>query len=60
MFYILSGSVRISGEGGLIRTMGPGEYFGEMSMLLSAPRTATVTATEPATRLVGLSKKILS
>ena len=57
MFYILSGSVRISGEGGLIRTMGPGEYFGEMSMLLSAPRTATVTATEPATRLVGLSKK---
>jgi YihY family inner membrane protein len=57
MFYILSGSVRISGKGGLLRTMGPGEYFGEMSMLLSAPRTATVTATEPATRLVGLSKK---
>jgi YihY family inner membrane protein len=57
MFYILSGSVRISGEGGLIRTMGPGEYFGEMSMLLSAPRTATVTATERATRLVGLSQK---
>jgi YihY family inner membrane protein len=57
MFYILSGSVRISGKGGLIRTMGPGEYFGEMSMLLSAPRTATVTATEPATRLAGLSKK---
>ena len=57
MFYILSGSIRINGEGGLIRTMGQGEYFGEMSMLLSAPRTATVTATEPATRLVGLSKK---
>ena len=57
MFYILSGSVRISVEGGLIRTMGPGEYFGEMSLLLSAPRTATATATEPATRLVGLSKE---
>jgi len=57
MFYILSGSVRISGERGLIRNMGPGEYFGEMSMLLSATRTATVTAMEPATRLVGLSKK---
>ena len=57
MFYILSGSVRISGQGGLIRIMGPGEYFGEMSMLLSAPRTATVTATEPATRLAALSKK---
>jgi YihY family inner membrane protein len=57
MFYILSGSVRISGEGGMIWTMGPGKYFGEMSMLLSAPRTATVTATEPATRLVGLSQK---
>jgi YihY family inner membrane protein len=57
MFYILSGSVSISIEGGLLRTMGPGEYFGEMSMLLSAPRTATVTVTEPATRLVGLSQK---
>jgi len=57
MFYVLSGSVRISGSGGLIRTMGPGEYFGEMSMLLSGPRTATVTAREPATRLVGLSQK---
>ncbi len=57
MFYVLSGSVRIKGKGGLIRTMGPGEYFGEMSMLLSGPRTATVTATEPATRLVGLSQK---
>jgi CRP-like cAMP-binding protein len=26
-------------------------------MLLSTPRTATVTATEPATRLAGLSQK---
>ncbi len=57
MYYILSGSVRIGGEGGLLRTMSPGEYFGEMSMLLSSPRTATVTAMEPDTRLVGLSKK---
>jgi membrane protein len=57
MFYILSGSVRIMGETGYTRTMGPGEYFGEMSMLLDAPRTATVIVAEPDTRLVGISRK---
>jgi YihY family inner membrane protein len=56
MFYVLSGSISISREGSLIRTMGPGEYFGEMSMLLAAPRSATVMVTEPTTRLVSLSK----
>ena len=57
MFYILSGSVTINGRDGLIRTMGAGEYFGEMSMLLDAPRSATVIVTEDHTRLAGISRK---
>jgi membrane protein len=57
MYYILSGSVKISGESGYIRVMGPGEYFGEMSMLLDAPRTATVTVMEAETRLINISRK---
>lgn len=57
MFYILSGSVHITGEKELIRAMGQGEYFGEMSMLLDSPRTATVTVAEPGTRLIVLGKK---
>jgi len=47
MFYLLSGSVRISKGGQLLKTLGPGEYFGEMAMLVGAPRNATATAAEP-------------
>jgi CRP-like cAMP-binding protein len=56
LYYILSGSVTITREEGLIRTMGPGDYFGEMSMLLNARRTATVTAAEPGTHLAVISR----
>jgi membrane protein len=57
MYYLLSGSVRVIGDQGIIRTMGPGEYFGEMSMLLDSPRTATVTVAEEGARLIVLSRK---
>jgi len=46
MFVIRSGRVRISAGGRELRTMGPGEYFGELTMLLNAPRTATAEAVE--------------
>ncbi len=46
MFYILSGSVCISKGGQLLKTMGPGEYFGEMAMLIGAPRNATAMAAD--------------
>jgi CRP-like cAMP-binding protein len=35
--------------------MKAGEYFGEMAMLLKAPRTATATVSEPDTKLVTIS-----
>jgi membrane protein len=57
MFYILSGSVRITGGKDLIRVMRQGEYFGEMSMRLDSPRTATVTTAEAGTRLIVLARK---
>jgi membrane protein len=44
LFYILSGSVTIEKKGRPIGTMQRGDYFGEMSMLLDAPNTATVIA----------------
>jgi YihY family inner membrane protein len=57
MFYLLSGSVRVMGDQGILRIMKQGEYFGEMSMLLDSPRTATVTVAEEGARLIVLSRK---
>jgi membrane protein len=55
MFYILAGSVTISKGGQTLKIMKKGEYFGEMAMLLNAPRNATAQAAEP-TELVIISQ----
>lgn len=56
MFYILSGSVNILKKGLLLRKMGPGDYFGEMAMLIQVPRTAAAVAAAHDTRLVIISE----
>jgi membrane protein len=55
MYYILSGAVAIIKDGKILRVMNEGEYFGEVAVLLDAPRTATTTVIEPGTRLVSIS-----
>jgi CRP/FNR family transcriptional regulator, cyclic AMP receptor protein len=55
-FVILEGSARASIPGKKSRTMRPGECFGELALLDSAPRSATVTA-ETDMRLVVLSSR---
>jgi hypothetical protein len=50
LFYVIDqGTFRVSqrpatGDPVTLRTMGPGEVFGEIGLLTSSPRTATVTA----------------
>jgi small-conductance mechanosensitive channel/CRP-like cAMP-binding protein len=48
MFVVCEGRVRVTvGESGAeVATLGPGAYFGEMSLLTGDPRSATVSAIE--------------
>ncbi len=50
MGVVLSGSCRVlRGEDTQIGTIGPGQVFGEMSLIDDRPRSATVVAAEPTT-----------
>jgi serine/threonine-protein kinase len=55
-FMIVSGNCRVfrnvDGRDETLGTMGPGEVFGEMAILLDEPRAASVEALEPVTVLV--------
>ena len=51
LYAIVSGEVevlqKVGGAEQRLRTMGAGEVFGEMALLLDRPRTASVRATKP-------------
>jgi CRP/FNR family transcriptional regulator, cyclic AMP receptor protein len=46
-FVIVDGEVSVTKDGEEIRTLGPGDFFGEIALLEDRPRTATVTAKTP-------------
>ncbi|MEX0852036.1 MAG: cyclic nucleotide-binding domain-containing protein [Bauldia sp.] len=61
MFVIVSGavSVTVHGEDEPVAVLGPGDIFGEMSLLTGNRRSATVTAVEPV-EVLEVSKQALA
>ena len=46
-FVIAGGRARATRDGETVAVLGPGEFFGEMSLLVGAPRAFTVVAETP-------------
>ena len=51
-FVIVEGTAEVRRKGRKVRTLGPGDFLGEISLVSRKPRTATVTATSPIRALV--------
>ncbi|MGE5691811.1 MAG: cyclic nucleotide-binding domain-containing protein [Pseudomonadota bacterium] len=51
-FVLVDGTADVRRKGRKIRSLGPGDFFGEIALVSSKPRTATVTATSPVRALV--------
>ena len=51
-FVIIDGTVRIDRDGAPIKTLGPGDFLGEIALIDDGPRTATATTESPAKMLV--------
>ncbi len=55
LYAIESGTADVSANGADLRSLGPGDVFGEIAVLASGRRTASVVATSPM-RLIALFK----
>jgi CRP-like cAMP-binding protein len=51
-YLILEGSVEIRSDGTTLSKLGPGQFFGEMSVIDNQPRSADVLAMEPSRCLI--------
>jgi len=55
-FTLLEGSATVAQDGKTLRTLGDGDFFGEIALITDVPRTITVTTTTPV-RLLVLTKR---
>jgi CRP/FNR family cyclic AMP-dependent transcriptional regulator len=51
-FVLVDGSADVNKGNRRVNRLGPGDFFGEISLVRQVPRTATVTATSPVRALV--------
>lgn len=52
LFVLLEGEAKVERNGQVVAERGPGEFFGEIALVVEGPRTATVTLTRPSRLLV--------
>jgi len=53
-FVLVEGGAEVRRQNRLVATLAPGDFFGELALILGRPRTATVTLTAPS-RLLSIS-----
>jgi CRP-like cAMP-binding protein len=53
-FVLVEGKAEVRRQNRLVATLDPGDFFGELALLLARPRTASVTLTAPS-RLLSIS-----
>jgi CRP/FNR family transcriptional regulator, cyclic AMP receptor protein len=56
-FIIVDGSVEVAREGGVLATLGAGDFLGEIALVDGGPRTATARATSDSRLLVMASQQ---
>jgi CRP-like cAMP-binding protein len=53
-FVLIEGGAEVRRQNRVVATLAPGDFFGELALILNRPRTATVTLTAPS-RLLSIS-----
>jgi CRP/FNR family cyclic AMP-dependent transcriptional regulator len=51
-FVLIEGSAEVARAGKKVASIGPGDFFGEISLIAKTPRNATITTTSPVRTLV--------
>jgi CRP-like cAMP-binding protein len=57
-FVTTSGTADVVHDGAVVRTLGPGDVFGEIAVLSGGRRTATVVATSPVSLVTLLNRDL--